>query len=354
MISQRVRFAKAEDGVRIAYAVTGSGPVLVRAPHFLTHIEYDWRMPVRRHWIETLSKSYTVVRFDPRGCGLSDRDPPQLSLDHWVSDLEAVIDSAGLTRFTLFGPSQGGAVAMKYAVRHPERVNRLVLFGAFARGKLARKSAAEIEDANAQLKLVELGWGSDDPTYRQVFASQMMPGASSEDQRLLAEMMRLSTSPACAARLIRMFYEIDVVVTAHAITCPTLLFHARHDRRVPYDEGLVLAGMIPGARLVTLETINHMPPPDDPVWPVFLQELRTFLASGEDKSLAELTQRELEVLEQLARGLDNRTIALRMGVSEKTVRNHLTRVFEKIRVRRRGEAIVWAREAGLGARSAQS
>lgn len=350
MIAQRVRFCRTDDGIRIAYAVTGSGPVLVRAPHFLTHIEYDWRMPVRRHWIETLSKIYTVVRFDPRGCGLSDRDPPQISLDRWVSDLETVVDSASLSRFALFGPSQGGAVAIEYAVRHPERVNRLILFGAFARGKLARKSAAEIEDANAQLKLVELGWGSDDPTYRQVFASQLMPGASLDDQRLLAEMMRLSTSPECAARLIRMFYEIDVVATARRIACPTLLFHARHDRRVPYDEGLVLAGMIPGARLVTLETINHMPPPEDPAWPVFLRELRAFLESGKDGALAELTPREIEVLEQLAQGLDNRSIAIHMGVSEKTVRNHLTRVFEKIGVRRRGQAIVWAREAGLGAR----
>jgi pimeloyl-ACP methyl ester carboxylesterase/DNA-binding CsgD family transcriptional regulator len=354
MISQQVRFCNTQDGVRIAYAVTGSGPVLLRAPHFLTHIDYDWRMPVRRHWIETLAETFKVVRFDPRGCGLSDRAPPQISLELWVNDLEAVVAAAGLTRFTLFGPSQGGAVAMEYAVRHPERVDRLVLFGAFARGKLARKSAAQIEDANAQLKLVELGWGSEDPTYRQVFASQMMPGASPEDVRLLAEMMRLSTSPSDAARLIRMFYEIDVVATARKITCPTLLFHARHDRRVPYEEGLMLASMIPGARLVTLETINHMPPPQDPVWPLFLAELRTFLAQGETRSIAGLTQRELEVLEQLARGLDNRSIAERMGVTEKTVRNHLTRVFEKIRVHRRGEAIVWAREAGLGAKSAAS
>jgi pimeloyl-ACP methyl ester carboxylesterase len=348
MIQQKVRFCRAPDGVSIAYAVTGSGPVLVRAPHFLTHLEHDLNLAVRRHWIEALSRDFTVVRFDPRGCGLSDRDPPDLSLGRWVGDLEAVVDSAGLDRFTLFGPSQGGPVAIEYAVRHAARVSHLVLFGAFARGKRARRSPREAEDALAQLKLVELGWGSDDPAYRQVFASQLMPGASPDEQASLTEMMRVSATASDAVRLMQMVQDIDVVETARQVSCPTLVIHARGDRRIPYEEGRLLATLIPGARFVTLESINHMLPPDDPAWAVFLEELRGFVPAAAVRALGELTAREGEVLDLLARGHDNDGIAVKLGITEKTVRNHLTRIYEKLMVRRRGEAIVLAREAGLG------
>lgn len=348
MMSQQVRFCTTSDGMRIAFALTGVGPAVVRAPHWLTHIEYDWSMPVRRHWIEGLSRTYTLVRFDPRGCGLSDRDPGDISLERWVEDLEAVVDAAGLDRFPLIGPSQGAAVAIEFAARFPKRVSHLVLVGAFARGKFKRQSAAQSADAEAQLKLVELGWGSDDPAYRQVFASQIMPGGSPEAVASLTEMMRLSASPAYAVRLIRMFYDIDVSATAARVRCPTLVIHSRGDRRVPHEEGRLLAGMIPGARFVTLESINHMLPADDPAWPEFIAQIRAFLPSAAPSRLHGLSPREAEVLEQLARGLDNPRIAAALGLSEKTVRNHLTRIFEKIAVHHRGEAIVRAREAGFG------
>jgi pimeloyl-ACP methyl ester carboxylesterase/DNA-binding CsgD family transcriptional regulator len=347
MISQHVRFCTSDDGTRVAYAVTGSGPVLVRAPHWLTHLEHDWKMDVRREWIERLSRHFTLVRFDPRGCGLSDRNVAELSLESWVADLEAVARAERLERFALLGPSQGGAVAIVYAVRHPARVSQLILFGAFARGKLARDDAAQIEDAHAQLKLVELGWGSDDPAYRQFFAAQMIPGASPDAQKSLTEMMRLSASPAYASRLIRMFYEIDIAEAARRVRCPTLVFHSRGDRRVPHEEGRQLAALIPGARLVTLESINHMLPPQDAAWEPFLRELLHFLPPPVG-GLSVLSEREREVLEEVARGLDNATIAALLGVSEKTIRNHVTRIFDKMRVRRRAEAIVRAREAGLG------
>jgi pimeloyl-ACP methyl ester carboxylesterase/DNA-binding CsgD family transcriptional regulator len=346
-LKQKVRFCTARDGVRIAYAVSGEGPVLVRAPHWLTHLEYDWNFPVRRQWIEELSKTYTFVRFDPRGCGLSERKLLNASLDEWVCDLEAVVDAAGLQRFALLGPSQGGAVAIRYAARHAQRVSHLVLFGAFGRGKLMRGNAAETEDALAQLKLVELGWGSDDPAYRQVFASQMMPGASPQEMASLTEMMRVSASAEHALRLIRMFYSIDVMDTAASLRCATLAVHSRGDRRVPHDEGRLLAAQIPGAQFVTLESINHMLPRGDPAWEPFLAELQAFYPPGAG-GLQVFTARELEVLTHLAQGLDNARIAAKIGLSEKTVRNHMTRVFEKLNVQHRGEAIVRARKAGLG------
>jgi len=346
-MSQAVRFCTTRDGVRVAYAVTGAGPALVRAPHWLTHIEYDWRMPVRRHWIEAFSNGYRFVRFDPRGTGLSEREAPDVGVEGWVSDLEAVVDAAGLERFALLGPSQGGAVAIEYALRHPERVSHLVLIGAFARGKLKR-DASQTEDALAQLKLVELGWGSDDPAYRQVFAAQMMPTGSPEAIASLTEMMRLSATPAMAVRIIRALYDIDVASSARAVRCPTLLLHSRGDRRVPHEEGLLLANLIPGARFVTLESINHLLPADDPAWPEFVARIRAFVPANAGP--VGLSERERDVLEQLANGFDNAHIAARLGMTEKTVRNHLTRIFEKIGAHHRSEAIVRAREAGFGGR----
>ena len=349
MAQQHVRFCTSRDGVRIAFAISGSGPVLVRAPHFLTHLEQDWNVPLRRYWLELVGRHFTIVRFDPRGCGLSDREPPEISSERFREDLEAVVDAAGLDRFALLGPSQGASVAIEFAVRHPARVSHLVLYGAFARGKLARGDGFQVEDALAQLKLVELGWGADDPAYRQVFASQLMPGASAESHAILTEMMRFSATPRDAVRLMRMAYDIDVVEAAKRVRCPTLVLHCRGDRRVPHDEGRLLATLIPGAQLTTLESNNHMMPADDAAWPDYMDALRRFVSGAPTDKLADLSEREREVLEQLARGHDNATIARELGLSEKTVRNHLTRIYEKMQVHRRGEAIVRAREAGLGA-----
>jgi pimeloyl-ACP methyl ester carboxylesterase len=350
MAFQRVRFCTADDDVGIAYALSGSGPPLVRAPHWLTHIEHDWAAPIRRHWLDEFSRNNLLVRFDPRGCGLSERNATDISFDRWVEDLHCVVRAAGVDKFTLFGASQGGAVAVAYAARHPERVERLVLLGAFGRGKLKRAvSATDHSDAITQLKLVEIGWDSDDPAYRQFFASQFMPAASFDEIRSLAEMMRLSAAGAIAAQLIRMFYEIDVTALAGRVRCPTLAFHARGDKRVPHEEGRLLASTIPGARLITLQTDNHMLSSTETEWPRFLAELRAFVpGSAARETIGGLSARETEVLKQLAQGLDNAQISARLGMSEKTVRNHLTHIFEKMQVHHRGEAIVRAREAGLG------
>jgi len=347
-MKQQIRFCRAHDGTRIAFAVTGSGSPLVRAPHWLTHLEYEWQSPLWRPWLTALTAGRSLVRMDARGCGLSDRGVETISFEAFVRDLEAVVDAAGLERFALFGHSQGGAIAMEYAVRHPERVSQLVLLGAYARGRLKRSPQSRSE-SEAQLKLVEVGWGGDDPSYRQFFASQFMPGASLEQLRQMAELQRVSSSPTDATRILRAYYEIDVSAQVPRISCPALVLHARGDLRVPFEEGRAVAAMIPGARFVPLDSDNHILIENEPAFARLFEELRGFLGSA--PSFGGLTAREAQILEQIAQGLDNTQIAARLELSEKTVRNHITSIFDKIGVESRAQAIVMARERGLGQRS---
>ena len=347
-MKQQIRFCRAHDGTRIAFAVTGSGSPLVRAPHWLTHLEYEWQSPLWRPWLTALTAGRSLVRMDARGCGLSDRGVETISFEAFVRDLEAVVDAAGLERFALFGHSQGGAIAMEYAVRHPERVSQLVLLGAYARGRLKRSPQSRSE-SEAQLKLVEVGWGGDDPSYRQFFASQFMPGASLEQLRQMAELQRVSSSPTDATRILRAYYEIDVSAQVPRISCPALVLHARGDLRVPFEEGRAVAAMIPGARFVPLDSDNHILIENEPAFARLFEELRGFLGSA--PSFGGLTAREAQILAQIAQGLDNTQIAARLELSEKTVRNHITSIFDKIGVESRAQAIVMARERGLGQRS---
>jgi len=351
-MKQEIRFCRSFDGTRIAYATAGEGPPLVKAPHWLTHLEYEWQSPIWRRWIASLAQGRTLVRMDERGCGLSDRGVREFSLAHYVNDLEAVIDAAGPERFALFGHSQGGAIALEYAARHPERVSHLVLLGTYARGRLKRLPQRR-EESEAQLKLVEVGWGGDDPSYRQFFASQFMPGATLEQLRLMSELQRVSSSPEEAVRLLRSFYEIDVSESLPRISCPTLVLHARGDLRVGFEEGRSVAAAIPDARFVPLESDNHILLEHEPAFARFFAELDAFLP-GKRASFPVLTARESEILEHIARGLDNAQIAARLALSEKTVRNHITHIFDKIGVESRAQAIVLARERGLGRESRSS
>jgi pimeloyl-ACP methyl ester carboxylesterase/DNA-binding CsgD family transcriptional regulator len=258
------------------------------------------------------------------------------------------VDAAGLERFALLGHSQGGAIALEYTARHPERVARLILLGTYARGRF-RRSPESRKESEAQLGMVEVGWGSDDPSYRQFFASQFMPSASLEQLRQMAELQRVSSSPSDAMRILRSFYDIDVSAAVPKISCPTLVLHARGDLRVPLEEGRMLAATIPGAQFVALESDNHILQADEPAFGRFFEELRAFL--GGAASFGGLTAREVEILEHIAQGLDNAQIAARLALSEKTVRNHITSIFDKIGVDSRARAIVMAREQGLGQRS---
>jgi pimeloyl-ACP methyl ester carboxylesterase len=350
-VKQDIRFCKSFDGARIAYAITGEGPPLVKAPHWLTHLEYEAGSPIWRPWIEELSRTHTLVRMDVRGCGLSERDV-EFSFDHYVNDLEAVIDAAGLDRFSLLGHSQGGAVAVDYAARHPSRVGHLAVLGGYARGSLKRGLPPErLAELEALLKLVEVAWGGENPAYRNLFSTLFAPGATAEQINSFSELQRRSTSPQNAVRILRSFTVIDVTQSAHRVTCPALLLHARGDTRVPFSEGLELASLVPGAKFVPLDSDNHVLVAHDPAFSRFFAELRAFLPGRTPASLIGLTGREGEIIELIARGLDNTQIAVRLGMSEKTVRNHITHIFDKLGVETRAQAIVRAREAGLGRES---
>ena len=356
-MNQQIRFCRSFDGARIAYAVTGSGTPLVRAPHWLTHLEYEFQSPVWKPWIESLSRDYTLLRMDERACGLSDWDVADVSLEAWVRDLEAVVDAAGLERFALFGHSQGCGIAIEYAVRHPERVTHLVILGGYARGWMKRGLPPErIAELEAQLKLVEAGWGREEATYRQMFAMSFIPGATMEQVNSLSELQRRSASAENAVRIIRAFFQIDVQDLAPRVSCPTLVLHGRNDRRSPFEQGRNLASIIPGARLLPLETENHILLEHEPAYRLFFEELRAFLPHHGKPAAAfsELTAREADILERIAQGLDNAQIAAHLGLAEKTVRNHITHIFDKIGVENRSQAIVLAREHGLGQQSRPS
>ncbi len=360
-LAQEIRFCTTADGVRIAYAKIGDGSALVCAPQWLTHLEEEVRSPAWSHWVTGLSRGRTLVRYDKRGCGLSDRAVREQSVDAWVRDLEAVVEAAGLDTFPLFGSCQGGPIAVEYAARHPERVSHLVLYGTFARGRMKRAAGRQHEEEGRMwLKMVELGWGQDNPAYRQVFATRFIPEGSLEQLRSFAAMDRASTSPSTAVQLLDAFAWIDVSASAGRVRCPTLVLHAHQDAIVPFEEGRLLAGLIPGARLVTLESRNHVLLEHEPAWQQLLERLDGFLKAPRPSQASRafpagtLTAREKDVLELIAEGLGNEAIAARLGVSEKTVRNHITSVFGKLQVTTRAQAIVRARDAGFGLRGART
>jgi pimeloyl-ACP methyl ester carboxylesterase/DNA-binding CsgD family transcriptional regulator len=348
---QEIRFTHSADGTRLAYAVHGEGYPLVRAAHWLTNIERDWQTPVWRPWFDALGSRYRFHRYDSRGCGLSDRGATEISLDRLVADLEAVVDGAGLDRFALLGTSQGGAVSITYAARHPERVSHLVLLGAFARGPFRRSpSPEEVEGIRAQIKLIEVGWGQDHPAFLQLFTSQIFPRATPEQAQSFNDLQRMSCSPEQAARIVRAYYDFDASSELARVACPTLVLHARGDVRSPFaTEALHIASSIPGARLVPLDTNSHNPLQGEPAFDRVLQEIDAFVPRKlRGDAFPTLTRREREILDLLARGSDNAQIAAHLELSEKTVRNNVTNVFDKIGVDNRGQAIVRAREAGLG------
>ena len=352
---QQVQFCTSFDGTRIAYAITGAGTPLVRAPHWFSHLEHDWTNPAFQPWVEDLSKRYAYLRFDQRGCGLSDREVTEISLEAHVHDLEGVVDAAGLERFAIFGVSQGSAFAVAYAARHPERVSHLILYGGFARGWARRGSAEGTQRNAAQTRLIELGWGSDEPSFRQVFTTQFMPDASPEVIRAFNDMMPLTSSAKTAATIFETNGAVDVQAEARQVRCPTLVVHGTGDQRIPFEEGRRLAGLIPGARFVSLETRNHLMTPGDPAWHKLLDAIVEFYPPAQAASTAtgfpNLTARERDVLELIAQGLDNAQIAARLALSEKTVRNNITHIFDKIEVENRAQAIVLARNRGLGQQS---
>ena len=348
----QIHFCKAADGVRIAYGTAGSGPALVEVSTWLNHLELDWQSPVWRPRLIELAKKYSMVRYDGRGCGLSDRNVDDLSFEANLLDLEAVADASGFKRFILLGCCQGSGLAIAYAARHPERVSNLILYGAFARGTLRRNpSAQELDEAKTMLKLVELGWGRENPAFRQVYTTLFIPESTPEQFRWFTDLQRVSTSPENAVRMIESFDAMDVSDLLPLIKCPTLVIHSHGDSRVPFAEGRMVASAIPGAQFVTLDSRNHILLAHQPAWRQFLTEIDHFVhghPADAETSFADLSAREHEVLELIARGLDNAQIARELALSPKTVRNHINHIFSKLGVQSRAQAIVRAREAGLG------
>jgi pimeloyl-ACP methyl ester carboxylesterase/DNA-binding winged helix-turn-helix (wHTH) protein len=276
---QVIRFCRAEDGVRIAYATVGAGAPLLKAANWMTHLGIEWTTPVWSHWLGGLARNRQLVRYDERGCGLSDWDVPSFSFDDWVRDLDSVVEAAGLDRFPLLGVSQGGAVAVAYAVRRPERVSRLILAGAYARGRLVRaRNEAERNEAALDLDLARVGWIHQDPSFLRVFASQFLPEGTPAAWDAFTDFQRRTTSPANGVRFLEEFARIDVSDIAHRVGCPTLIIHSRDDARVAASQATELAALIPDSRLVLLESRNHLLTESEPAWTEFLSHVDAFLA----------------------------------------------------------------------------
>ena len=346
---QQIRFCTSHDGTRIAYATSGRGPALIKVANWLSHLEFDWESPVWSPLLRALSRNRSLIRYDERGCGLSDWNA-ELSFEAWVRDLETVVGAAGVDRFPLLGISQGASIAVAYAVRHPERVTQLIIHGGYARGWLKRETSKEqIEEAETIIKLAQLGWGKENPAFRQFFTTQFIPGGTPEQHRWFNQLERISTSPENAARFMRAFGEIDVVSLLPRVSCPTLVLHATRDARAPFEEGKLIASLIPGARFVPFESENHLLLEGEPAWRRWLEEVEAFVpAQAADGTFGMLTRRERDLVELIAQGRDNAQIAARLGLREKTVRNHITSIFDKLEVENRARAIVRAREAGFG------
>ena len=274
---QDIRFCATSDGVRLAYASIGSGPPLVKASNWLTHLDLEWGSPIWRHWWSALSLHHRVLRYDERGNGMSQRDVHHVSFDTWVNDLETVVDAAGLDRFPLLGISRGGPIAIAYAVKHPERVTHLVLYGAFAAGLNHVGKPHELEGRRALVSLMRLGWGLNNPAFCRLFTCRFIPEATPEHEHWFDELQRVSTSPANAARLMEVDDDIDVRPLLPRVTTPTLVIHCDRDHVVRADKGRDIAAAIPNSRYVSLPGANHLMLEEEPAWPMFLEELGLFL-----------------------------------------------------------------------------
>lgn len=351
--TQRIRYLRTPDGVRLAWAEAGAGPVMIKAANWLTHLEYEWESPVWRHWIHFFSDHFRFVRYDERGCGMTDAKTGDLSLERWVEDLEDVIEAADpQAPFALLGISQGGPICVAYAVKHPERVSHLVLYGAYARGVFRRGDHDRESFYRAMIDLVRLEWGSDNPTFRQVFTSRFIPGGTDEQLGWFNDLCRKTLTPQIAAQLLESRGMLDVTALLGEVRTPTLVLHARDDAVAPIAEGHILAAGIPGAQFVELDSKNHILLEHEPAWERFRDEVQEFIGlkrvtSDERHAFDLLSSREREVLALITQGLGNAQIAEQLSISEKTVRNHVSNLFDKLGVWTRAQAIVFALERGF-------
>lgn len=341
---QRVHIATTADNVQLAWARSGSGPTLVKASNWMTHLREDMDSPVWGHWIRFLSSHFDFVRFDERGCGLSDRQVGDVSERHWLGDLECVVEAAAIARpMTLLGISQGAAATIQFAVAHPERVSKLILYGGYSRGGLVR-GGRHAEHYRALLEMVRLGWGNQNPMFRQVFTARFVPEGSHEQVDWFNELCQRTVAPEMAMRLLEARASTDITDLLSRVQVPTLVLHARNDEVIPVAEGRRLASGIPGAEFVELDSRNHVLLSHEPAWQDFQRAVREFTGVARDEARpadeAPLTRRERRVLALLREGKTNAEIAAEAFISEKTVRNHLSSVYRKLGVSNRAQAIV--------------
>jgi pimeloyl-ACP methyl ester carboxylesterase/DNA-binding CsgD family transcriptional regulator len=349
---QRVRYLRTEDGVQLAWGEIGAGPTLIKASNWLSHLEYELESPVWGHWIRFFGDHFRFVRWDDRGCGLTDRDVEELSFGRWLGDLEAVVAASGVEEpFALLGISSGAATCVAYAARHPERVSRMILYGGYARGWAQRRDSVTERQYRAMAELMRVGWGKENPVFRQVFTSRFIPGAGEKQIAWFNELCRRTSSGEMAARLLEARSQVEVSGLLGEIKAPTLVIHSRDDEVCPISEARHLAAGIPNAQFVELDSRNHILLEDEPAWARFQDAVLDFAglpaSRGEDPAFAHLTAREREVLVLITEGLANADIGKRLAISEKTVRNHISNLFDKLGVWTRAQAIVFARDRGF-------
>jgi pimeloyl-ACP methyl ester carboxylesterase/DNA-binding CsgD family transcriptional regulator len=334
---QEIRFCRGQDGVRLAYAIHGSGPPLVVVSCWLSHLQHDWQSPVWRHFLDQLGEFATVVRYDERGFGMSDWNVDDFSLEARLHDLETILAASGLERIALLGMSGGSAVAMAYAIAHPKRVSRLILYGT-ACGEPVTWSPDEWAEEETYRSMIRVGWAKDDADFRRVFTRKYIPDATEEQMRWFDDLQRMSTSPANAVASRAARLQIDIIDQLPRIAAPTIVLQAIGDRATSFDNAVSVCSRIHGARLVPLESRNHILLADEPAWKVFIDEVASFL-EPERRAYAErtpgpsaeaLSRRERDVLRLAAEGRTNDEIATALGLSVRTVERHLSNVYAKL------------------------
>jgi len=354
-MDQRIAFVRSKDHTHIAYAQSGEGPPLVRAGTWLTHVHHDWESPIWSHWLRFMSERHTLVRYDPRGCGLSQSDVASLSFDDWVDDLAAVVDRLELESFPLFGMSQGAAVAVEYAIRHPERVSQLTLYAPLLTGWRGRTDAIS-QQWTAMEQLVLAGWGEANMAFPAMFAHLFLPHSPPATKLWYAELQRKSAGKEVASRFMNVLADLSKFSRLKLVKAPTLVIQIARDQVIDPKSVIGVAGEIPGSEFVSIDSGNHILLENEPGWLEFKTAFARHVPGAEPHSNARmasadlfqsLTPREQEILARLAKGLSNQEIAAVLHISEKTVRNHITNVFEKLGVSSRAQAIVLAKESGL-------
>lgn len=334
---QEIRFCRGQDGVRLAYAIHGGGPPLVVVSCWLSHLQYDWQSPVWRHFLDQLGGLATVVRYDERGFGMSDWHVDDFSLAARLSDLETILAAAGLERFALLGMSGGSAVAMAYAIAHPERVSRLILYGTVC-GEPVTWSPDGWAEEETYRSMIRVGWAKEDADFRRVFTRKYIPDATEEQMRWFDELQRMSTSSAnaVASRVARQ--QVDIEDELHRILAPTIVLQAIGDRATTFDNAVSVSARIPGSSLVPLQSRNHILLADEPAWSVFIDEVASFLEPDRrgyaevtsDPPAEALSPREVDVLRLAAEGRTNEEIARGLTLSVRTVERHLSNTYAKL------------------------